>query len=75
MFERFELHPLSTASISQVHVAWLEGRKVAVKVQRPVVEIDFANDIRLMSLTIGAIRRLRLRHLNWLLEPMKEFIA
>src|SRR5438874_3102828 len=46
IFESFEPLPLATASIGQVHVAHLNGRKVAVKVQRPNVEIEFAGDIK-----------------------------
>lgn len=74
-FDSFEQRPLATASVGQVHVARLGGRKVAVKVQRPNVEADFAGDIRLMSATIRLIKRLRLRPLYWMLEPTGEFLA
>jgi len=46
LFDSIERVPLATASIGQVHVAWLPGRKLAVKVQRPAVDVDFAGDIR-----------------------------
>src|SRR5215471_10417380 len=49
IFDQFEKHPIATASIGQVHIAYLDGRKLAVKVQRPTVEEDFAGDIRLMG--------------------------
>ena len=75
LFQGFERRPLATASIGQVHVAWLDGRKLAVKVQRPEVDRDFAGDIRLMSAVVGLIRRCRLRPLYWLLEPLGEFVA
>jgi ubiquinone biosynthesis protein len=75
LLERCERRPLATASIGQVHVTWLDGRKVALKVQRPAVEIDFAGDIRLMAATVALIRRLHLRRLYWMIEPMSEFIA
>jgi ubiquinone biosynthesis protein len=74
-FDRIEPTPLATASVGQVHIAWLSGRKLAVKVQRPTVEDDFAGDIRLMSATIRAIRALRLKPLQWMIEPMSEFVA
>src|ERR1043165_956922 len=35
IFDSFNPEPIATASIGQVHVAYLDGRKVAVKVQRP----------------------------------------
>jgi len=75
IFDAFESRPLATASIGQVHVGYLGGRKLAVKVQRPNVEVDFAGDIRLMSATIRAIRSLRLRWVYWLIEPMSEFLT
>lgn len=75
IFHSFEPLPLATASIGQVHLAWLNGRKLAVKVQRPNVETDFAGDIKLMVATIGLIKRLRLRAFYWLLEPTSEFLS
>jgi ubiquinone biosynthesis protein len=75
IFDGFEPEPIATASIGQVHVAYLKGRKMAVKVQRPNVRIDFAGDIRLMSGAIALIKRLRLRPLAWMIEPMSEFVA
>jgi len=51
IFDSFEMQPLATASIGQVHVGYLRGRKVAIKVQRPSVDTDFAGDIRLMMAT------------------------
>jgi ubiquinone biosynthesis protein len=75
LFDRFETEPLSTASIGQVHVAYLAGQKLAVKVQRPAVDVEFAGDIRLILLAMRIIRRLRLTSLFWLLEPMDEFAA
>ena len=46
-FKRFQDKPVGSASIAQVHAAWLpDGTKVAVKVQRPnieeVIELDLA---------------------------------
>jgi ubiquinone biosynthesis protein len=75
VFDSFEIRPLATASIGQVHIAYLGGCKVAVKVQRPNVETDFMGDIRLLTATIKLIKRLRLKFLYWMIEPMSEFIA
>ena len=74
IFDSFERVPIATASIGQVHVACLKGRKVAVKVQRPNVETDFAGDIRLMAAAITVIKRLHVRSLYWMLEPTGEFL-
>ncbi len=75
IFDSVEMQPLATASIGQVHVGYLGGRKVAIKVQRPSVDIDFAGDIRLMVAAINLIKRLRLRFIYWMIEPMSEFVA
>ena len=75
IFDAFERRPLATASVGQVHVAWLGEQKVAVKVQRPTVEVEFGSDIRLMVGFMNLVRWLRLRPLQWLIEPMSEFVA
>ena len=50
VFMKFESKPLAAASIGQVHKAWLKnGKKVAVKVQRPNMERIFEQDIALLN--------------------------
>jgi predicted unusual protein kinase regulating ubiquinone biosynthesis (AarF/ABC1/UbiB family) len=75
LFDSFSVEPLATASVGQVHVATLAGRKLAVKVRRPSVERDFAGDIRLLRALTAVIRRGHLSQLYWLLEPLDEFMA
>lgn len=75
IFDGFDPVPIATASIGQVHVAYLDGRKLAVKVQRPAVDVTFSGDIRLMSSALWWVRHLHLRPLYWAIEPMTEFIA
>ena len=75
IFDTFERSPMAAASIGQVHIATLLGKKLAVKVQRPTVEKDFAGDIWLMSACVKLIRRLRLKFFYWMIEPMSEFVA
>lgn len=75
IFDRFDPEPLATASIGQVHVAYVAGQKVAVKVQRPAVDIEFEGDIRLILLAMRVINRLQLKSLVYLLAPMSEFVA
>ncbi len=75
IFDGFEAEPIATASIGQVHVAYLDGRKLAVKVQRPGVDVAFSGDIRLMSSALWCVRHLHLRPLYWAIEPLTEFIV
>jgi len=75
IFDTFDPNPISTASIGQVYIATLSGRKVAVKVRRPAVETEFAGDVRLMTTAIRIIRSLRVKPLYWMIEPMSEFVS
>jgi len=75
IFTAFDPVPIATASIGQVHIAWQDGHKLAVKVQRPSVKTDFAGDIRLMTTLVRLIRALRAKPLYWLIEPLSEFIG
>jgi len=39
------------------------------------VELQFGSDIRIMLAAVGMIRLLRIRYLEWLVEPLTEFIG
>jgi len=73
IFDTFDPRPVASASIGHVHVANLDGRKVAVKVRRPTVERDFEADLTLMRTVSRVIRGFRLRRLDWLAKAMDEF--
>jgi ubiquinone biosynthesis protein len=75
IFDSFDVEPIATASIGQVHVACLAGQQVAVKVQRPAVDVEFAGDVRLILLAASLIRRLSVKSLFWALAPMDEFAS
>lgn len=74
IFDSFEERPMASASIGQVHRAHLNGRKLAVKVQRPNAMADFGGDIRIMKTLVYLIERLNIERLHWLLLPMGGFI-
>lgn len=63
LFERFERTPVASASIAQVHFAWLPPgpgpgpREVAVKVLRPGMLSVIDQDLALMRLLAGWIER------------------
>jgi ubiquinone biosynthesis protein len=75
IFETFDPEPIATGSIGQVHVATLNGRKVAVKVRRPTIQSDFYSDIAAMRLTVHVVKVLHIRKMYWLIAPTEEFIA
>jgi predicted unusual protein kinase regulating ubiquinone biosynthesis (AarF/ABC1/UbiB family) len=48
-FESFEKEPIASASIGQVHVAYLEGKKLAVKLRRYNIKEQVRSDITIIS--------------------------
>ena len=58
IFETFDLTPVASASIAQVHFATLAGgREVAVKVLRPNMGAAFRKDLALMRMMAGWVER------------------
>lgn len=46
LFEDFDFEPIAAASLGQVHLATLNGRRVVVKVQRPGLRELFRVDLK-----------------------------
>jgi ubiquinone biosynthesis protein len=58
IFKKFAIEPFSSASISQVHKAYLkDGTKVAVKIQRPAIRTKIDSDIAIMLHIAGSISK------------------
>ena len=58
VFERFDLNPVASASIAQVHFARLkDGREVAVKVLRPGMLAVIEDDLTLLRKLAGWVER------------------
>lgn len=51
MFREFDVVPVATTAIGQVHVAWLRERdvKVAIKIQRANIQTTFARDLDILQ--------------------------
>jgi len=47
LFDKFEMNAVNAASIGQVHLAWKDGKKLAVKVQYPGVADSVSSDLRI----------------------------
>ncbi len=57
-YASFEIVPLASASIAQVHAATLhDGRAVVVKVLRPQIDKQIAADIALLNVLAGIVER------------------
>ncbi|WAM30790.1 ABC1 kinase family protein [Caldicellulosiruptor naganoensis] len=46
--EHIETRPIATASIGQVHVGYVNGKKVAIKVRRPNIDDEVKTDIEIL---------------------------
>ena len=58
LFKSFDKNPIASASISQVHKAILkDGRKIAVKIQRPNVRSIMETDIEIMLYFAGLLEK------------------
>jgi ubiquinone biosynthesis protein len=59
VFGSFEVQPVASASVAQVHFATLpDGREVAVKVLRPGIDAVIASDVALMYVLAGLVERI-----------------
>ncbi|GAB3278537.1 AarF/UbiB family protein [Larkinella harenae] len=47
IYDRFDMNAVNAASIGQVHQAWKNGKKLAVKVQYPGVADSVSSDLRI----------------------------
>ena len=81
LFETFDEKPLAAASLAQVHVATLrDGRRVAVKVQRPDISAGIRDDLDLLASLAGAVDRFsdvgrRVGFADWVGEFRKTLTA
>ncbi|PNS08657.1 ubiquinone biosynthesis regulatory protein kinase UbiB [Solilutibacter silvestris] len=58
LFADFDITPLASASIAQVHAATLhDGRDVVVKVLRPDIDAEIRDDIALLKSLAGVVER------------------
>ncbi|MEL6341701.1 MAG: AarF/ABC1/UbiB kinase family protein [Myxococcota bacterium] len=74
-FQSFDETPLASASIAQVHRATLvDGRRVAVKVQRPGIEAAIRSDVHILyTLAHLLTGRIELPGMYSLVEIVQEF--
>jgi predicted unusual protein kinase regulating ubiquinone biosynthesis (AarF/ABC1/UbiB family) len=74
VFETIEEQPLAAASLGQVHRARADGRDVVVKVLRPGVEQQVADDLRVARRLLRSLAsRLHPPHVQGILGVLDEF--
>jgi len=75
VFDSINPVPIATGSIGQVHVATLRSQKLAVKVRRPTIIMDFHADISALKFVVNTVKLFHFRFLYWIIPPTEEFIA
>lgn len=74
IFDNFSAEPIASASIAQVHSAFVNGQKVAVKIQHPKVEKLFESDLYAMKLYVNLAEKLFDFTLGWILPEFREIV-
>lgn len=70
-FQKFEQNPIASASIGQVHIAWLhDGTKVAVKLRRERIARQVNADIKILTLFNSLFRPLFSPHTKHSIEAV-----
>lgn len=59
------VRPIASASIGQVHSAWLRGKKVVLKVQYPDVAKTIPQDIKILSTLLTQLARLQNKQIDF----------
>ncbi|MCD9007944.1 AarF/ABC1/UbiB kinase family protein [Luteimonas sp. XNQY3] len=81
IFDSFDETPIGAASLAQVHRATLrDGRKVAVKVQRPGITEQIRDDLDTLARLAGGVDRItevgrRVRFADWVHEFRRTLLA
>jgi aarF domain-containing kinase len=58
LFDTIERDPIASASLAQVHIAYLNGEKVAVKVQHQHLLEESKNDMRAITIIVDLVSRI-----------------
>ncbi|MCS6790932.1 MAG: AarF/UbiB family protein [Bacteroidia bacterium] len=72
LFDKFNIHAVRAASLGQVHEAWKDGKKLAVKIQYPGVAESIESDMKIFRTFAPKITRIPLDELEPYLQEMQE---
>lgn len=72
-FKTFSVSPIASASIGQVHLGTLKnGKRVAIKVQRPTIRDNFKDDLEVISNILNILRGLNNKNVNDVILVLNE---
>ncbi|MDW8133942.1 MAG: AarF/UbiB family protein [Bacteroidia bacterium] len=72
VFDKFNLQAVRAASLGQVHEAWKDGKKLAVKIQYPGVAESIQSDMKIFRTFAPRITKIPLEELEPYLQEMEE---
>lgn len=72
LFDKFNMHAVNAASIGQVHEAWLDGKRLAVKIQYPGVAKSISSDLRLVKPIAARVAKMKSADLAPIFEEVEE---
>ncbi len=72
IFDKFNLTSTNAASIGQVHEAWLDGKKLAVKIQYPGVADSISSDLKLVKPFAFRLLGMSEKELNIYIKEVEE---
>lgn len=73
-FDHFDPCPVSSGSIAQVHTATLQGRKVAVKVQRPGLLQNLQRDLGLIKAVMRPLQMSNVKMYDDLVSSLDDLL-
>ncbi|HVD99136.1 MAG TPA: AarF/UbiB family protein [Cytophagaceae bacterium] len=72
LYDKFEMNASNAASIGQVHMAWKNGEKLAVKIQYPGVANSVSSDLKLVKPFATRLVGLREMDMNKYFEEIES---
>lgn len=72
LFDKFDINSVNAASIGQVHQAWKDGKKLAVKVQYPGVADSVSSDLKIAKPLAVRLLNLDERQIDYFMQEVES---
>ncbi|WP_080056591.1 ABC1 kinase family protein [Spirosoma aerolatum] len=72
LFDSFNINAINAASIGQVHEAWKEGKKLAVKIQYPGVADSVSSDLKIAKPLAVRLLNLDERQIDYFMQEVES---
>lgn len=72
LFDSFDINAVNAASIGQVHLAWKDGKKLAVKIQYPGVADSVSSDLKIAKPLAVRLLNLDERQIDYFMQEVEN---